>query len=112
MTRSPSKLRILPDAQDDIADIKQGDPDGGSRILNAIKDWERQIGWGRVPQDHLTYLTGSKSYNFYRQRVGKSDYRVVYEISGDLMTAVAVFPKDDNAYDLDEYRRRMDRNRR
>ena len=109
MSRAPSKLRILEDAQDDLADIKQGDSDGAQRCFDAIKDWERQIKWGRVPQDHLTYLTGSGSYNFYRQWVGRSKYRIVYEISNDLMTAVAVFPKDDNAYDLDEFRRRMDR---
>jgi len=47
----------------------------------------------------LTYLSGSTSYNFYRQRIGNSRYRVVYEISDDLMTAVAVFPEDDDAYD-------------
>jgi len=57
----------------------------------------------------LTYLSGSTSYNFYRQRIGNSRYRVVYEISDDLMTAVAVFPKDDDAYDLDDYRSRLDR---
>jgi mRNA interferase RelE/StbE len=33
----------------------------------------------------------------------------VYEISDGLMTAVAVFPKDDNAYDVDEFARRTDR---
>jgi len=109
VARAPSKLRILPSAQQDIADIKQQDPDSAQRLLNAIKDWERQIGWGRVPQTQLTYLTGSKQYNFYREQVGRSGHRVVYEISDDLMTAVAAFEKDDNAYDLDEYRRRMDR---
>lgn len=109
MPRSPSQLRILPAAQDDLYDIQQRDPDAAKRILSAINDWERQIQWDRVPQDHLTYLTGSKAKNFYRQQIGNSAYRVVYEISNDLMTAVAVFPKDNNAYDLPEYRRRMDR---
>jgi len=107
--RSPSKLRILPAAQDDLDDIQQRNPDDAKRILSAIKDWERQIQWDRVPQNHLRYLTGSNAYNFYRQQIGNSAYRVVYQISNDLMTAVAVFPKDDNAYDLGEYRRRMDR---
>lgn len=109
MPRAPSTLRILPDAEDDLADIQQSDPDGAQRCFDCIDDWERKIQWGRVPQDHLTYLTGSKAYNFYREWVGQSGYRVVYEISDDLMTAVAVFPKDDHAYDLDEFRRRMDR---
>ncbi|MFC5135208.1 MULTISPECIES: type II toxin-antitoxin system RelE family toxin [Haloferacaceae] len=109
MPRSPSKLRILPEAADDIEEIQQDDSEGATRILKKINEWKDQIQWGRVPQRHLTYLSGSKSYNFYRQRVGNSKYRVVYEISDDLMTAVAVFPKDDNAYDLDDYRSRMDR---
>lgn len=108
MPRSPSTLRILPAAQDDLADIQAANADAAERCLTRIKDWERKIQWDRVPQNHLTYLTGSGEHNFYRERVGNSAYRVVYEISGDLMTAVAVFPKDDNAYDLDEYRRRMD----
>lgn len=109
MPRSPSKLRILPEAATDIEEIQQRDPEGATRILKKIDDWKDQIQWGRVPQEHLTYLSGSTSYNFYRQRIGNSRYRVVYEISDDLMTAVAVFPKDDNAYDLDDYRSRLDR---
>lgn len=39
--------------------------------------------------------------------MGNSASRVVYEISDDVMTAVAVFPKDDHAYDIDDYDRRM-----
>jgi len=105
--RSPSKLRILPEAATDIEEIQQRDPEGATRILKKIDDWKDQIQWGRVPQEHLTYLSGSTAYNFYRQRIGNSRYRVVYEISDDLMTAVAVFPKDDNAYDLDDYRSRL-----
>jgi len=107
--RAPSDFRIHPAVTDDLEQIKQHNPDHAKRCYEAIEDWERQIQWGRVPQDRLTYLTGSGAHNFYRERIGKSAYRVVYEISNDLMTAVAVFPKDDNAYDLDEYRRRMDR---
>jgi mRNA interferase RelE/StbE len=106
--QSPSELRILPAAQDDLAIIQDNNADAAQRCLDRIKDWNRKIQWGRVPQDHLTYLTGSGKYNFYRERVGNSAYRIVYEISGDQMTAVAVFPKDDNAYDLTEYDQRMD----
>jgi len=61
---------------------------------------------GPCPARTLDVSLGSTAYNFYRQRIGNSRYRVVYEISDDLMTAVAVFPKDDNAYDLDDYRSR------
>lgn len=108
MPQSPSELRILPAAQDDLAVIQENNSEAAQRCLDRIRDWERKIQWDRVPQDHLTYLTGSGEYNFYRERVGNSAYRVVYEISGDRMTAVAVFPKDDNAYNLDEYDGRMD----
>jgi len=105
--QSPSTLRILPAAQDDIADIQASNADAAQRCLDRIQDWERKIKWGRIPQDHLTYLTGSGEYNFYRERVGNSAYRVVYEIAGNTMTAVAVFPKDDHAYDVDDYNQRM-----
>ena len=64
---------------------------------------------GRVPQNHLTYLTGSGAYNFYRERVGNSGYRVIYEISNDTMTVVAALPKGDDTYDLNEFQRRMGR---
>lgn len=93
--------------EEDLAQIKQHNPDHAKRILEKIKDWVAKIQWGRVPQEHLRYLRGSGDYNFYRERVGNSGYRVVYEISGERMTAVAVFPKDDDAYDLDEYRQRI-----
>jgi hypothetical protein len=32
--------------------------------------------------------------------VGNSGYRVIYEISADVMTVVAVLPKSDDTYDL------------
>lgn len=34
---------------------------------------------------------------------------MIYEISDDVMTVVAVLPKGDHTYDLEEFRRRMDR---
>jgi mRNA interferase RelE/StbE len=105
--RSPSALRILPAAHDDLADIKSSNPDAAQHCLDRIQDWERKIQWDRIPQDHLTYLSGSAEHNFYRERVGNSAYRIVYEISDDTMTAVAVFPKDDHAYDLEDYDRRV-----
>lgn len=108
MPRAPSTLRILPVVlEDDLAQIHDHNPDHAKRVLEKIRDWEEKIQWGRVPQDHLRYLRGSNSYNFYRERVGNSGYRIVYEISNDRMTVVAVFPKADNADDLDEYRRRI-----
>lgn len=108
MPRSPSKLRILPVVIDeDLRGIQRHNSDHAERIVEKIEEWEDHIEWGRVPQEHLRYLRGSDEYNYYRERVGNSGYRVVYEISGDLMTVVAVFPKDDGAYDVDEYDRRM-----
>ncbi|ELZ96060.1 hypothetical protein C440_05702 [Haloferax mucosum ATCC BAA-1512] len=109
MPRAPSKLRFLPSARDDLTDIQTHNPDHAGRIFRKIADWKEKIGWGRVPQQRLTYLSGSGGYNFYRERVGNSGYRVIYEISGDSMTVVAVLPKGDHTYDLDEFRRRMDR---
>lgn len=65
---------------------------------------------GRLPQEHLTYLTGSpQPYNFYRERVGNSGYRVIYEISTDVMVVVAVLPKGDDTYDLQALTRRLQR---
>ena len=94
---------------DDLAAIQAHNPDHAARILSKINDWEEKIQWGRVPQTHLTYLSGAAEYNYYRERVGNSGYRIVYEISDDLMTAVAVFPKDEGGYDLSTFRNRMNR---
>lgn len=109
MPRAPSTLRFHPDVENDLDSIKQHNPDHATRILQKINDWRDKIDWGRVPQDHLSYLTGSGAFNFYRERVGNSGYRVIYEISNDVMTVVAVLPKGDDTYDLGELRRRMDR---
>lgn len=110
MPRAPTELRILSVVvQDDLQLIRQHNPDHAERIVERIEDWRDNIQWGRVPQEHLRYLSGSDTHNYYRERVGNSGYRIVYEISDDRMTAVAVFPKDDNAYDIDEYDRRMGR---
>lgn len=108
MSRVPSTLRILPEARDDLASIAEHNPDHADRILRKINDWEEKVSWGRVPQEHLTYLTGSERYNFYRERIGNAGYRVVYEIPEGVMTVVAVRPKSDDTYDLEELRRRVD----
>ncbi len=112
MPRAPTELTVLQSAQDDLTDIQQHNPDHAARILNKINDWSEKIQWGRVPQQHLTYLTGSDQYNFYRERVGNAGYRVVYEISGDRMTVVGIVPKGEKTYDLAEFRRRMDQRTR
>lgn len=109
MPQPPSELRLLPEVLNDLQSIQRHNPDHADRILRKINDWREKIAWGRVPQDHLTYLSGSADYNFYRERVGNSGYRIIYEISGDVMTAVAVLPKSDSTYDLQGFRRRLDR---
>ena len=110
MPRAPSELRFLSSARDDLRSIQDHNPDRAERILRKIYVWQEKIEWGRIPQEHLTYLTGTPAgYNFYRERIGNAGYRVVYEMSGDTMVVVAVLPKDDDAYDLDEYVRRLDR---
>jgi mRNA interferase RelE/StbE len=101
MPRAPSTLEFLPEATRDIERIADHDPDHAERILDRIRDWQDKIDWGRVPQKHLTYLTDSPpEYNFHRERVGNSGYRIVYEISDDTMTVIAVLPKSDDTYDL------------
>ena len=109
MPTAPDELRIHPDVSDDLENIKQHNPDHAKRCLDAITDWERQVRWGRVPQKHLRYLTTGGDRDFYRQQVGVDGYRVIYEISDDVMTAIAVLPRTDDTYDLDELRRRVDR---
>ncbi|WP_395166309.1 type II toxin-antitoxin system RelE/ParE family toxin [Natrinema pallidum] len=109
MPYAPSTFRIHPAFEEDLKSIQQHNPDHAERILRKVKDWEDKLQWGRVPQDHLTYLSGSGSYNFYREYVGKSGYRVIYEISNDTMTVIAALPKGDNTYDLGEFQRRMGR---
>ena len=109
MPRAPTTLRFLQSAQDDLATIKQHNPDHATRILEKINDWSEKVEWGRVPQQHLTYLTGSNRYSFYRERVGNAGYRIIYEISDDEMTVVGIVPKGKDTYDLAEFRRRMDR---
>lgn len=108
MPQDPTELTFLTSARDDLATIQQHNPDHAARILNKINDWSEKIQWGRVPQQHLMYLTGSERYNFYRERVGNAGYRVIYEISGDEMTVVGIVPKGEGTYDLAEFRRRME----
>jgi mRNA interferase RelE/StbE len=107
--QAPSQYRIHPDVYDDLNQIKQHNPDHAKRCFEKIDDWERMVGWGRVPQTHLEYLTSGGARNYYRDWVGRSGYRIIYEISNDIMTVVAVLPKDDDTYDLNELDRRMDR---
>jgi mRNA interferase RelE/StbE len=107
MPRSPSRLAFLPEAETDIADIAAHNPDHADRIVEKIADWQDKIEWGRVPQTHQTYLSDSPmEFNFYRERVGNSGYRVIYEISEDEMTVVAVLPKSEQTYDLEALGRR------
>ena len=109
MPQAPSTLAFLESARDDLAAIQQHNPDHAERILRKINEWTEKIQWGRVPQKHLVYLTGSDHYQFYRERVGNTGYRVIYEISGGEMTVVAIVPKSDRTYDLTAFRCRMER---
>lgn len=109
MPTAPSDFQIHRQVYNDLEQIKDHNLDHAQRCLDAIEDWERQIQWGRVPQQQMKYLTGSGPYNFYREWVGQSGYRVIYEISNDTMTVLAVLPKGNDTYDLDELQRRMDR---
>jgi len=107
MPHAPSALEFLPEAHHDLEQIANHNPDHAQRILDKIADWEEKLDWGRVPQEHLTYLSDSPAeYNFYRERVGNSGYRVIYEISSGVMTVVAVLPKSDDTDDLTSLARR------
>ncbi len=108
MPQPPAELTFLSSARDDLVAIQQHNPDHAERILRKINDWTDKIQWGRIPQQHLVYLTGSDKYNFYRERVGNAGYRVIYEISGEEMIVVGIVPKGDDIYDLSKFRRRMD----
>lgn len=107
MPQPPSNFRIHPAVFEDLEAIKQHNPDHAERCFDRIEDWERKIQWGRVPQNHLKYLTGSGNYNFYREWVGQSQYRVVYEISNDIMTVLSVLPKGDDTYDINDFKQRI-----
>lgn len=93
MPRAPSWLRFLQSARDGLRAIGEHNPDHAERILRTIHRWSEHVARGRVPQERLTSLAGSGEYNFYRERVGNAGYRVIYEISNDTMTVVAVLPK-------------------
>ena len=73
MPRAPDRLELLPAARDDLAAIRDHNEDHYDRIIGAIEDWKRQINWGRIPQDQLTYLTGSGPYNFL-SGVGRAEW--------------------------------------
>ena len=39
MPRAPTELTVLQSAQEDLAEIKQHNPDHAARILTKINDW-------------------------------------------------------------------------
>lgn len=87
--------------------------DAGERIEETIDDWSRKIQWGRVPQTKLKAISGTSSkYNLYRQWIGRTGYRIVYEISNNEMVVVCIVPKDDHSYDIPRFVERVDRDRR
>jgi mRNA interferase RelE/StbE len=107
---APKEFNFLTAAKRDLFDIADGDAQAGQRIREKIEELQRQtIQWGRVPQDHLQYLTDSPSeYNFYRQKIGNSGFRVVYHIDSGEMIVVAVLPRTDRTYQLDTFVNRVD----
>ena len=106
----PDTFEFLESAKSDLFSIADSDPEAGDRIRNKIEELREQaIVWDRVPQEHLTYLTDSPpGYNFYRQKIGTSGYRVIYEIDGDTMTVVAILPRTDRTYQLETLVDRVD----
>jgi mRNA interferase RelE/StbE len=109
---APSELRWLPDAIDDLKNIYRKNFSDGERIEETIDDWARKIQWGRVPQTKLKAVSGAPSgYNLYRQWIGRTGYRVVYEISDDEMVVVCIVPKDDHSYEVPVFIKRVDQDK-
>lgn len=106
----PEEFVFLSAAKGDLFDIAEGAPEAGSRIRDKIEELRDQtIKWGRVPQKELTYLTDAPpGYNLYRQKIGNSGFRVIYQIDADEMVVVAVLPRTDRTYQLDQLTDRVD----
>jgi len=106
----PDEFTFLEDAKGDLFEIAESDPEAGTRIRNKIEELREQtIQWGRVPQKELTYLTDTPpEHNFYRQKIGTSGFRVIYEIDAAEMLVVAVLPRTDRTYQLDQLTDRVD----
>lgn len=112
MPVAPSEFSWLPDAIDDLKDIYTVNFNAGERIEGTIDDWSRKIQWGRIPQKKLKAVSGSPSeYNLYRHWIGRTGYRVIYEISDDEMVVVCIVPKDNHSYDISKFVDRIDRNK-
>lgn len=110
MPHPPDEFSFLTAAKADLFDVADHDPEDAKRIRSKIAELKEQtLQWGRVPQEHLEYLTDSPTgYRFYRQKIGTSGYRVIYEISGNEMVVVAVLPRTDRTYDMDRLAQRWD----
>lgn len=106
----PNEYTFLTAAKDDLFTIADSDPEAGQRIRSKIEELQQQtIQWGRVPQEHLTFLTDSPpGYKFYRQKIGTSGFRVIYHIDADEMVVVAVLPRTDRTYQIDQLTDRVD----
>lgn len=106
----PEEYNFLHAAKEDLFTIADSDPEAGERIRSKIAELREQtIKWGRVPQEQLTYITDSPpEYNFYRQKIGTSGFRVIYEIDASEMLVVAVLPRTDRTYQLDQLVDRVD----
>lgn len=110
MPVAPDTFSFLSAAKDDLLDIADNDSEAGERIRNKIEELREQtITWGRVPQEHLTYLTDAPpEHNFYRQKIGTSGHRVIYRIDANEMLVVAVLPRTDRTYQMEQLVARAD----
>lgn len=107
----PDDFVFLTAAKDDLFDIAESDPEAGERIRTKIEELRDQtIQWGRVPQEQLEYLSDTPpEYNFYRQKIGTSGFRVIYQIDANEMLVVAILPRTDRTYQLDQLTGRVDK---
>ena len=95
------------------ADLDGLQPDERKRVKKALEGIENRCVLGpRDPRVHHEYerLGEWGEFQLYRKWLGRSKFRLIFAIEGERMILVAVVEKDDDAYDLPEYSRRLKRN--
>lgn len=98
------------------SDIREEDfqPDERERLKSTIGGiQDRCVLGSRDPRTNSEYehLGRWEDWSFYRKWMGQDVARLVFAVKDDRMVLVAVMRKDDDVYDLDDFSRRMERNR-
>ena len=106
-----SSFKSLHAVREDLDRLQIDERNRVKKALEGIKN--RCVLGPRDPRLHHEYerLGEWGEFQLYRKWLGRSKFRLVFAIEGELMILVAVVEKDDNAYDFPEYSRRLERNR-